>query len=66
MDDADRAGEREEHEIALTIKAAIKPPGPKPKGACYWCDEPTEAAFCSADCRDDWEYDRKRKREQGL
>ena len=66
MDDADRASEREEHEKALTIQAAIKPSGPKPKGFCYWCEEPTAAAFCCGDCRDEWEYDRERKRAQGL
>ena len=26
-----------------------------PRGACYNCEDPTEAVFCCVDCREDYE-----------
>lgn len=66
MDDADLAAERQEREEAFLIRAAKKPDGPAPVGFCHWCNEPTAASFCDSDCRDDWQYEKDRKKVSGL
>ena len=38
-------------EEALRKRAKV----PEKTGFCLACDEPTEGAFCSADCREDYE-----------
>ncbi|THF61416.1 DUF2116 family Zn-ribbon domain-containing protein [Pseudothauera nasutitermitis] len=66
-DIADIAAEREQLDTARAIEAARKrlTLAPVPCGHCYNCDEPVGegAAFCDADCRDDWQV---RKRLQGM
>lgn len=65
-DIADIAAEREQIDTARAIAAARarSSTDPKPCGLCHNCDEPLGdgAAFCDADCRDDWAL---RRRHQG-
>ena len=37
-------------------------------GACYWCESPVGRArvFCSAECSQDWQHEKKRSKELGL
>lgn len=34
-------------------------------GFCLYCEEPTEGAFCSKECREDYEAEQKMKRISG-
>ena len=65
MDDVDRTAERQQREEALLIKAAMKAPGPAPTGFCHWCRVESVTTFCDSDCRDDWQYEKDRKRVNG-
>ena len=53
----DRATEREEMDREIALRAR-KPEGPEATGRCLWCgDETTQGRrWCSAQCRDEWEY----------
>jgi hypothetical protein len=67
MDIIDQAGEFQERELAAALAAArqVTDSGPTPCGLCHNCTEPTttpDAAFCDADCRDDWEHRRRMER----
>lgn len=66
-DFADLAAEREQLDTAHAIAAARtrSPAEPLPCGQCHNCLEPVPdgAAFCDADCRDDWQ---QRKRLRGI
>lgn len=68
-DDADRAAEVIERfeaaaiaAIPATTKALL------PVGQCYYCSKEVEGdlTFCDRDCRDDWEHERRRRKELGL
>lgn len=57
-DIADLAAEREQLDTARAIAAARRPVAdqPRPCGTCHNCGDVIEAAaFCDADCRDDWQ-----------
>lgn len=57
-DFADLAADREQLDTARAIAAARTAPAamPRPCGQCHNCGEAIEgAAFCDADCRDDWQ-----------
>lgn len=60
MDEADRASEEEERNIAEALRTR-KPEGPAPTGRCLWCDEPLQygARWCDSKCRDEWERTRR-------
>lgn len=66
-DIADLAAEREQIDTARAIAAARTPAStePRPCGLCHNCEAPLPdgAAFCDADCRDDWQL---RQRHRGL
>lgn len=55
MDDADRADL--DAEIHMRASLLRRKPTLAAKGACHFCDEPTDGAalFCSAECREDHE-----------
>lgn len=60
MDDADRADAQIEALVASRIAAAAARPGLPLTGVCHNCGEPAkDAAFCSTECRDDWEKRRE-------
>ncbi|WP_041646669.1 hypothetical protein [Aromatoleum aromaticum] len=64
-DFADLAAEREQQETARAIEAARSRTSHEPVacGLCHNCEEVIEgAAFCDADCRDDWELRRRAAR----
>lgn len=46
---------------ALANKAAV----PEKTGFCLTCEEPTPGAFCSKECRDDYEHAIKMKAIRG-
>ncbi|WP_274585342.1 hypothetical protein V9W64_10550 [Neisseria leonii] len=64
-DELDLASEREElmRQSALyrQSKAAVREA--EPTGSCLYCEEPLSDGlrWCNADCRDDWERERKRR-----
>lgn len=57
MDDADKADEHMEREMAARL-LSMRPRGPtlRPALACHYCDEPVAGAqlFCGSACADDW------------
>lgn len=61
MDDLDRAQALNDLSLAhaLTVR---RPEGPPATGRCLYCEEPTEKRWCSADCRDLWQEERRVKR----
>lgn len=63
MDDADRTQERIEIELALRLKARQQTPDLPPTGSCYNCGEAvlSDARWCDADCRDDWQKREKNR-----
>jgi hypothetical protein len=62
-DNLDIASDREEldRSRAMTFK---KPAGPSPTGRCLYCDEIVgdTQRWCDAECRDQWEGLRARRR----
>lgn len=63
MDDIDIASEGELDFVVRAIEANRKPVRKvTARGKCYNCDEPVEGEklFCSADCREDFEFRIKR------
>lgn len=58
-DTADDASEMAELHLAaeLAKPKAILPPL---TGHCFYCHTPTPERFCDADCRDDFERDKRR------
>ena len=52
-DPLDQAAEATELWLAESIRNKAKVP--EKTGFCLSCDEPTEGAFCSAECREDHE-----------
>lgn len=62
-DNLDIASDREELDRSLAL-AVKRPSGPVPTGRCHFCDEIVGDAqrWCDAECRDQWEALRTRKR----
>jgi hypothetical protein len=64
-DQFDRATEIEEmhRDIALTFRNPTLPAC----GVCHFCTEIVEGnkLFCNADCRNDWQKDKDRKKREG-
>jgi hypothetical protein len=60
MDDSDKASEYEGlfRESAIAFRKA----SPKLTGMCLNCGVKTKGAYCSADCREDWERIQRMKR----
>ena len=48
-------------EMFLQKALSNKAPVPEKSGFCLTCEEPTPGAFCSKDCRDDYEHVAKMK-----
>ena len=63
MDEADRAAQEVERELA-EARRLRKPAGPAPTGRCLYCDEVVaeQHRWCSIDCREDWEKEARRGR----
>lgn len=66
-DEADRAQAQLDALAPFEIGMSKKKEGPPPIGRCYFCEAPVDGAmrWCGDDCRNDWEYEQRRKREQG-
>ena len=65
MDDVDLTNDRLEKELDLAIKASKKKT-PKHTGYCLYCNaEVKERAFCSAECREDYEQEERIKKIMG-
>lgn len=60
-DIVDLAQEDMEREAPAILAASKKPSGPKPCGACHFCQEAVlpDMPFCDAGCRDDWEREQR-------
>ena len=43
-------------EMMLQESLSKKMPVPEKTGFCLECEEPTEGAFCSGECREDYEH----------
>ena len=58
-DIADDANEQMEllHKVELSIR---RPEGPEATGVCLHCGEEAMGRWCNAECRDSWEYERRR------
>ena len=52
-------------EMLLQESLAKRMKVPEKKGECLFCQEPTEGAFCSQDCREDFEAGERIRRIQG-
>lgn len=71
-DDADRADRDIQNEVASGIARARKNmlvQSLVPVQKCYWCTSPVTGAhvFCPDDsCAEDYAYEQRRKKEQGL
>lgn len=57
----DQATAVEERDRALALRYHRRPEGPASVGYCLCCREALPAArrWCDADCRDDWERERR-------
>ena len=56
-DPLDQAAEQTELMLRSALSTRMKVP--EKTGFCLACDEPTEGAFCSKECREDYERLRK-------
>jgi predicted nucleic acid-binding Zn ribbon protein len=69
-DDVDATADRAESEAPYLLRASRKPEGPKPSGFCLWCEdrfsEESLQRFCNSECRNDYEYQQKRRQIAGL
>jgi predicted nucleic acid-binding Zn ribbon protein len=67
-DEADKANDHMERELALRIRAARSVQAVDTTGACFFCGEDVGSGvrFCSKDCADDWEREHEIRRKQGL
>lgn len=62
-DVADQSAAIEEFYLQVALAKPRVSTGPRPKGACHFCEEPFEPSvpdqdkrlFCDRDCADDWE-----------
>jgi hypothetical protein len=66
-DEADKANDHMERELAIRIKAARAVKTPETTGSCFFCGEDVGQGvrFCSKDCADDWERENEIRRKQG-
>lgn len=62
-DDLDRA--QQESELMLSIQLRQRKPALVATGSCHWCStkltDGSQARFCDADCRDDFQLSQKRR-----
>lgn len=65
MDQLDSAQQIEELNLRCCI--SHKKPTLSPVGHCYYCDETVRSGvlFCSSECREDWEKERRIKQIAG-
>ena len=58
MDDADRADQEAESNLAECLYRA-RAPALRPKGRCHFCDEPVDGnkLFCEKACAEDFEIE---------
>lgn len=63
MDEADRASQEVERELAEAMRKR-RPAGPQPTGRCLYCEEivPDQHRWCSVECREGWEQEARRGR----
>lgn len=63
MDEADRAAQEVERELAEAMRKR-RAPGPAPTGRCLYCDEVVDDQhrWCSVECREGWEKEARRGR----
>ena len=66
-DDADRSDEKIEAAIQEGLKRVRKQAGLFYTGECWYCGEdvPEPLRFCDAECRDDYDAERRLKLRQG-
>lgn len=66
-DEADQAQARNERELELLLGARRRSDQPRPMGFCHYCSETIAAGlpFCSPECRDDWQRERRLRSRQG-
>ena len=62
-DDADRASGEEERDPLSAVK--VPRVVPTPCGFCHECGELADGAFCSPECRDDYDWRMKRELKLG-
>lgn len=67
MDEADIAQARMEQEEEWRRRYSRQSPSLPRTGYCHWCGEAVrgDRLFCDADCRDDWERERRMRRANG-
>jgi hypothetical protein len=53
-------------EMLLAESLRVRAKVPEKTGACLACEEPTEGAFCSKDCREDYERMERLKAIRGV
>ena len=65
----DVASSQTQKELESILKAHRErsEPNMTPKGTCYYCDEPNnkQLVFCDEYCRDDYDYDKQRRKANG-
>lgn len=68
MDNADRADGKIGEIIEMGILQARSAPVLRPRGRCYFCDEPVEhpLLFCDMDCAQDFENEEDQLKRMGL
>lgn len=65
-DPADEAAARQQHQIDIALASRKHSTMPF-TGHCYWCDEDVATgSYCSADCREDDEKDKRAKQQRRL
>lgn len=62
-DEIDKANDLAEMERSQAVRDALKKRGPAYVGRCHNCDDPIDTgAFCSPECRGDYEKRERMKR----
>jgi|APCry1669189567_1035234.scaffolds.fasta_scaffold08890_3 hypothetical protein len=56
----------ERTELLLQQSLSVRQPVPAKTGYCLFCEEEISGAFCSNECRDDWEHQEKIRKMSGL
>jgi len=69
-DDADRSDDRIQKAVDLGIEMSRRQLNESLPaiGICHWCESPVPPAriFCSKECADDHQHEKKRRRDLGL
>ena len=67
-DEADKANDHTERELALAIEAARSGQEVSPTGACLFCGEEVGKGlrFCNVDCAADWDREASIRKRQGI